>query len=491
MTDSVISTPMTAKAKLGIATFVIMNITTVVSLRGLSAEAEYGLTSAFYYALAAIIFLIPVALVAAELATGWPQKGGVFNWIGEAFGHRVGFLAIYLQWLATTIWFPTVLIFAGVALAFIGPNHVMDAGLASNRLYSGLVVLIVYWFATFISLKGIKTSAKISSLAGLIGTVIPAAILIILAIIYIASGNPIHFSMSPSHFFPSDFSNLSNLVLAASIFLFFGGMEINAVHVSEVENPSRNYPLAIIIATAITVIIFIFGTLAIATIIPKDHINLVQSLLVAYDDFFAHFGLSWLGSLVAAMLALGVLGQIIAIIAGPSTGLLQVGRHGYLPPALQKVNKNGVQKNILMCQGAIVTIVVIIMTVLPSVQSAYQIISQLAVILYLAMYILLFSAAIYLRYKEPNTPRPYRVPGGKIGLWIIAGVGFLGSLGAFVLSFIPPSQISVGSPSAYVWILIIGAAFFIAIPLILYSYRKASWADHAKDYFKDEFPQSK
>lgn len=476
---------LTTKAKLGIATFAIMNVTTVVSLRGLSAEAEYGLTSILYYAIAAIVFLIPVALVAAELATGWPKRGGVFTWIGEAFGHRVGFLAIYLQWLATTIWFPTVLIFAGVALAYIGPNHTHDAALASNRLYSGLVVLVVYWFATFISLKGIKTSSKISSLAGLIGTIIPAAVLILLAIIYIVAGNPIHFSLTPAHFFP-DFSNLNNLVLAASIFLFFGGMEINAVHVTEVENPSRNYPLGILLATAITVIIFIFGTLSIATIIPKENINLVQSLLVAYDSFFAHFGVPWLGDVIAAFLALGVLGQIIAIIAGPSTGLLQVGRHGYLPPALQKVNKNGVQRNILFCQGAIVTVVVIIMTVLPSVQAAYQILSQLAVILYLAMYILLFAAAIYLRYREPNTPRPYRVPGGIVGLWIIAGIGFLGSLTAFVLSFIPPSQISVGSPATYVWILIIGAAFFILLPLIGYSFKKASWAAHAKDYFPDE-----
>ena len=60
---------------------------------------------------------------------------------------------------------------------------------------------------------------------------------------------------------------------------------------------------------------------------------------------------------------------------------------------------------------------------------------------------LMFAAAIYLRYSQPNRPRPYRIPGGDIGMWLIGGLGFLGSLLAFVLSFIPPSQISVGSPS--------------------------------------------
>ncbi|CAH0533615.1 Glutamate/gamma-aminobutyrate antiporter [Vibrio stylophorae] len=469
----------TLKAKLTITTLAIMNITTVVSLRGLSSEAEYGTTAAFYYIFAALVFLIPVALCAAELATGWPQKGGVFNWISQAFGHRLGFLAIYLQWLATTIWFPTVLIFAGVSLAFIGPDQTFDQALAANRFYSGIVVLVVYWFATFISLKGVKTASKISSTAGLIGTIIPGILLVTLAALYIANGNPVHFDFSMRNFFP-DFTNFDNLVLAASIFLFFAGMEINAVHVSEVENPSRGYPLAIIYATIFTVIIFIFGTLSIATIIPKSDINLVQSLLIAYDKLFAHFGLGWLGNITAAAIALGVLGQIIAIISGPSAGILRVGQKGYLPLSLQKVNANGVQKNILMCQGAIVTALVIIMTVLPSVQAAYQMISQLAVILYLGMYIMLFLSVIYLRYKEPNTPRPYKLPGGKVGLWLIAGTGLIGSILAFVLSFIPPSQISTGSPSTYVGILVAGTLIFTVIPFIIYACRKPSW-DTAMD----------
>lgn len=63
-----------AVKKLGITTLVVMNIVAVVSLRGLPAEAEYGLSSIFYYVFAAIFFLIPVSLVAAELATGWPEK---------------------------------------------------------------------------------------------------------------------------------------------------------------------------------------------------------------------------------------------------------------------------------------------------------------------------------------------------------------------------------------------------------------------------------
>ena len=143
-------------AKLSVFTIAIMNVTAVVSLRGLPAEAEYGLSSAFYYLFAALVFLIPTSLVAAELASMFANKeGGVFRWVGEAFGKRLGFLAIWLQWFQNTIWYPTVLTFGAVSLAFIGMNPTQDMGLADNKIYTLIVVLVIYWLATFISLKGL------------------------------------------------------------------------------------------------------------------------------------------------------------------------------------------------------------------------------------------------------------------------------------------------------------------------------------------------
>ena len=62
--------------KLGVFTLAIMNVTAVVSLRGLPAEAVYGMSSAFYYLFAAIVFLIPTSLVAAELAAMFQDKQG-------------------------------------------------------------------------------------------------------------------------------------------------------------------------------------------------------------------------------------------------------------------------------------------------------------------------------------------------------------------------------------------------------------------------------
>lgn len=463
--------------KLGVFTLAIMNVTAVVSLRGLPAEAIYGVSSAFYYLFAAIVFLIPTALVAAELAAMFQDKqGGVFRWVGEAYGKKIGFLAIFLQWVESTIWYPTVLTFGAVSLAFIGMNDAHDMALASNRFYTLAVVLIIYWAATFISLKGMGWVGKVSKIGGLVGTIIPAGLLVLLAIIYLSTGGQSQMDFS-GNFFP-DLSHFDNLVLAASIFLFYAGMEMGGIHVKDVENPSKNYPKAVFIGSAITVLIFILGTFSLGIIIPEKDINLTQSLLVGFDNYFRYIHASWLGPVIAVALAFGVLAGVLTWVAGPSKGIYSVGKAGYLPPFFQKANSKGVQKNILYLQGGAVTVLSLLFVVMPSVQSFYQILSQLTVLLYLIMYLLMFSSAIYLRYILKKADRPFRI--GKKGnglMWFVGGLGFCGSLLAFVLSFIPPGQIEVGSNAVWYTVLFLGCIIVVAAPFIIYARRKPSWVD--------------
>ncbi|WP_230660929.1 putative glutamine/gamma-aminobutyrate antiporter GadC [Psychrobacter sp. I-STPA10] len=468
--------------KLGITTLVIMNIVAVVSLRGLPSEAEYGLSSIFYYIFAAIFFLIPVSLVAAELATGWSEKGGVFRWVGEAFGPKLAFLAMFMLWIEVTVWFPTALTFGAVSLAFIGPDQTWDQALSANKFFVLAVVLAIYWLATFIAFRGVDAFAKVSKWGGIIGTIIPAIILIVLGFAYLFSGQKPQIDLSWGKLIP-DFTKFDNIVLAASIFLFYAGMEMNAIHVKEVDNPNKTYPIAIMIAAVCTVSIFVMGTLAIAFVIPHADINLTQSLLVAYNDMFKWAGLSWLAPIVAIALAIGVLAGVVTWVAGPSSGLLVIAKAGYLPRWWQHTNQHGMATHILLVQASAVTILSVLFVVLPSVQSAYQILSQLTVILYLIMYMLMFAAAIKLRYSQPDRPRAYHIPGGKkAGMWIVGGAGFAGSLLAFVFSFIPPSQIKVGSPEMYVGILVGLTVFFVVIPFIIYAMKKADWKDPQADF---------
>ena len=467
--------------KLSVMTLAIMNVTAVVSLRGLPAEAVYGLSSAFYYLFAAIVFLIPTAMVAAELAAMFSDKqGGVFRWVGEAYGPRVGFLAIWLQWIESTIWYPTVLTFGAVSIAFIGTNDAHDAALASNKMFTLVVVLAIYWVATFIAMRGLNWVGKISKWGGMIGTIIPAALLIVLGIVYIATGGHNNMDMSQG-FFP-DLTKLDNLVLASSIFLFYAGMEMMGVHVMDVNNPSRNYPKAIVIGSIVTVLIFILGTFSLGFIIPSKDISLTQSLLIGFDNYFRHFHLSWAGPIIAIALMFGVLAGVLTWVAGPSKGIFMVGKAGYLPPFFQRTNKLGVQRNILLVQGGIVTLLSLLFVVMPSVQSFYQILSQLTILLYLIMYMLMFAAAITLRYKMKSTPRPFRLGKGNGLMWLLGILGFGGSLLAFILSFVPPGQISTGSHTVWYSVLIRGCVVMVVIPFIIYAMRKPSWRDKNTEF---------
>jgi amino acid transporter len=80
---------------LGASSIALISLAGVLTLRSMPTIAEYGWSSIAYYLLGALLFFVPLALVAAELATGWPRAGGVYAWVKEAFGDRSGFLAIW------------------------------------------------------------------------------------------------------------------------------------------------------------------------------------------------------------------------------------------------------------------------------------------------------------------------------------------------------------------------------------------------------------
>ena len=91
--------------------FALVMITTgiITSVHGAPSMAEYGFSLIFIYGLVALVFLLPSALISAELATGWPEDGGVYVWVKTAFGERMGFVAVWQQWIENVIWFPSIL----------------------------------------------------------------------------------------------------------------------------------------------------------------------------------------------------------------------------------------------------------------------------------------------------------------------------------------------------------------------------------------------
>ncbi len=456
---------------IGVFTLATLNLAIVCTLRGLPIMAEEGLALVFYFIVVAVAFLLPVSLVSAELATGWPPNGpgGVYVWVKEAFGPRWGFLAIWMQWIQNVVWFPTALSFIGATLAYI-----YDPRLAENKIYMIAVIFAVFWGGTLINFRGMRASGRLSSICVLGGTILPGITIVALGVIWILSGEPLAIELSARDLIP-DMSNIRNIVFLGGAFLIFSGMEVSASHSQEVRDPKRTFPRAILLAAVVSLGLLTLGALAIAVVVPQKELSLVSGVMETFGTFFHAHDLGWLIPVLGLLIAGGAIGEISAWIIGPAKGLMITAEEGYLPPLLQKVSERDVPTNILILQGVIVTIISLVFLLMPTVSSSYWILSAFSIVLYLLMYLFLFAAAIRLRYTQPDVERAYRIPGGNVGMWLVAGLGFLGVLFTFVVTFFPPAQIETGSPLFYVGFLIGGTVLMCLVALGIVHVRKPAW----------------
>jgi amino acid transporter len=113
---------------------------------------------------------------------------------------------------------------------------------------------------------------------------------------------------------------------------------------------------------------------------------------------------------------------------------------------------------------------------MPTVSSSYWILTALTAQLYLVMYVLLFLSALRLRYSEPGVARAYKVPGGKVGMWLVAGVATAAAVFAIALGYFPPAQLQTGSVLFYEAFLVVGIVLVCAVPLLVYQFRRPGWA---------------
>ncbi|MER5707640.1 APC family permease [Streptomyces sp. NPDC002122] len=446
-------------------TLALMTTASVASLRAAPTMAVYGLACVFLYLVPAIVFLLPTALVSAELASGW--NGGVYRWVSEGLTKPLGFLAVWCQFAMTIFYYPSLLAFVASTIAYV-----IDPSLASNGVYTAIVIMVLYWTGVWVSSRGTKALAGLSSWGLIIGTLVPGTILVVLGMIFLGQGNPSAAPMNADHLLPQ-WTGLASLVLIVNNFLSYSGMEMNAVHVSSLKNPGKEYPKSMFLAVCLVLLIFILPALAISWVVPADQLSLTAGVMQAFDAFFSYFDIGWMTPIAAVMLISASLAGMLTWLAGPSKGLLEISRsEGYLPPFLQKLNKFGVQQNILVTQGVVTSIIALMYALIPNVSSVYWIFSTITTQVYLIVYLLMFAAAMRLRKTQPDHPRGYRAP----ALGLICTVGLLASLAALAIGFVPPSQFGSGSVLGYV--LFIGSGLVVLgllIPWAFLKFRKPSW----------------
>lgn len=455
------------KHALTIFSLIMITVGSVDSIRNLPATALFGSQLISFFILGSLFFLIPTALVSAELASGWPMQGGIYIWVKAAFGKRTGFLAIWLQWIENVIWYPTILSFVAGTVGYL-----IDPALASNPYFLWIVIVSAFWGATFVNLRGMHSSALFSNICALSGLLLPMSLIISLGVIWVISGNPLQVQFDAQHISPH-WHDKTLWVSLTAIMMSFCGIEIATVHANDVHNPQRAFPRALVYSVLIILSTLILGSLAIAVVLPHDDINLVAGIMQAFDAFFSKYQMVWLMPLVAIMLVMGGLGGVSNWIIAPTKGLLVAAEDGNLPEWFQRANQKGAPIVMLIGQAVIVTILSALFLFMPSVNGSYWLLTALAAQLYMLMYLLMFAAAIKLRISAANQPRPFRIPGGLFGLLFVASVGAIGALITLFVSFMPPADINVGSTLRYEFTLVFGLLIMCLPPFIRSSRQEA------------------
>lgn len=434
------------------------------SIRNLPSMALFGDSLVFFFCLASLLFLVPVALISASLSATWPEQGGIYAWVKLAFGEKIAFLAIWLQWVNTLIWLPTILSFLAGTSAYL-----IDPALSTNKFYLIFVICILNALLTWVNLKGIRVSANISTICAIIGTMLPIGFILVLGLIWFSGNHPLQIHFSTEHLLPNLSETTSWLSLTAIVTSFLG-VELASVHIREVHEPQRAFPRALAISVVLVISTIFFGALAIAFVLPKEKISLVNGIADTFSFFLQSFNLVWLLPYIIIMMLIGSFGGMISWIISPTKGLLQAVAKGFLPAFFAKQNANGAPVNLLIIQSLLTSILSLGFLIVPSINSIYWFLTDLSTELYVLMYVLMFIAALTLMNKALTMPGTFKIPGGRIGYVLVCLLGLIGCIIALIIGFLPPGNNNISSHLPYQMIFGLTLGIMISPVVIFYLY---------------------
>ncbi len=250
--------------KMGVVTLTMLNIAAVLSIVNYPTFAAYGYQSLFFTTASALCFFIPCALVSAEMASALPHNGGLYLWGKEAFGATTGFITVSMQWFNSLPWYGTILTFIATTVAYM-----FNPELSNNPWFVYAIILAVTWGCTAVNCLGITLYARLSSIGVILGTLVPTGIIILCAIVWLGRGNAPVLPFSGKAFLPTP-DNWQDWMLLAGMMVSLAGIDMTALHITSVEKPKKNYPLALLFSSIGIILGSVAGALAIAVTVPRD-----------------------------------------------------------------------------------------------------------------------------------------------------------------------------------------------------------------------------
>ncbi len=410
---------------------VILSVICVVFVAEAAAPvASIGNSQYFWWLLMIVAFLLPYGLISCELGTAYAGDGGLYDWIKKAFPKtRWAARASFYYWVNFPLWM--------ASLAVMCPTLIGTAlGIELGTLPSLALQLGFIWTVTLIALYPVCDSKGILNAS--------AAIKILLALtlgglgVYYVVNNGFVNPMTPASFLPSfDAHSLSYI----SVIIFnFLGFEVVCTYADSMTSPRRQIPVSIILGGIVIAAIYLFSAFGIGAAVPVEEISPDSGLIDALVAITGRTG-GWFISIAAVLFLITLFGNMISWSMGVNSTAAYAADNGDMPALFsRRREKNNMPIGSALASGVVASMIVlagVAMEYLLPDSSLFWSFFALNLVMLLLSYLPVFPAFLRLRKRDPDTPRPFRVPGGKLILPVIAYLPFIMIIAAIIFTAVP------------------------------------------------------
>lgn len=442
----------------GLLSMTLFAVSAILVADTVATSAAIGVQGLTFWIALAILFFIPYGFVTAELGAAWPEEGGIYVWVREAFGPRWGTMTAFLYWVNVAYWAPSVFVlFAGtLAVAFWG---------SMSRTWEEIIVIVLIWVMVGIGVLPIVLSKWVPNASAAFKMIVLVALGAIGAAFAIKNGTANSFALS--EWKPAWGSNYSFLPII--IYSYMGFELMNSVGAA-IKNPKRDVPKMIVLAGVLILGVYMFATFGILASLKLGSLSIVtgiaDAMKLSFDNVLG--GYTWLYDILMVGLLFTFLGNMVTWSIGSNHSMGSTGLDKTAPRVFGHVNKRFLTPDYaFVLMGVIATAVTLVNYALFSTkEEVFWTIFALSSIVFLLPYLLMFPALLVLRKKQPDKPRPYTAPWGNAGAWLWVVLCEIGILFTIVLFF---KEVPEGTPSATYWAITgIGTLISVVVGWLLY-----------------------
>lgn len=409
---------------------IFITIAAVIGIDTLGAISSSGAQVLTWLIISAVTFLLPYGLLTAELGTSFPQEGGVYVWCKLAGGRYFAALASLLYWMSNPLWIGgtlSVTVMVAIATFFYGdPNAQVGGSVLTNTIFRIVVALIFIWGITWSAILALRVGKWLS----VIGSYAKFALLgslTVLALAFFFGGHSTGEHIAAVDLIPHDWGLVVSLILPVLIFNWVG-FELQNGAGEEMVNPQRDVPRSLIRAGIIAVIAYTIPIAAILFTLTKGQLSSASGFAKAIQvvDGILPSGVGTvIGWLVAIAIVLGLASSANSWIIGADRTYAIAALDRTAPSFLGRFSGKFGTPIIMNTMTGIAATITMVAAVLITAFGSGSIATLFALVLGFVIsttvlsYLFIFPSFLVLRYKYPNVHRPYKVPGGMVGAWIV------------------------------------------------------------------------